>query len=215
MSVASRNPLPLRFMPRIRAASIGEHKELTRAQVLAQAERLFGEYGYELVSLGDVAGAVGIGRTTLYDYFRDKEDLLATLVEETLPATIERMVRELPERLSWRDRLAALSVAMVDFVATDPTLGLILHREVAKLSTEAQDRVGRAHRGLSTEFVTIYQGGVEAGELKALPYDLVGRFLQDLIMSAAKALIDSPDPGVRRQEVTDAMVSVLLSGMGT
>ncbi|MBK5267388.1 MAG: TetR/AcrR family transcriptional regulator [Acidimicrobiia bacterium] len=202
-------------MPRIRAASIGEHKELTRAQVLEEAERLFGEYGYEQVSLGDVAGAVGIGRTTLYDYFRDKEDLLATLVEEILPATIERMVRELPERLSWRDRLAALSVAMVDFVATDPTLGLILHREVAKLSTEAQDRVGRAHRGLSTEFVTIYQGGVEAGELKALPYDLVGRFLQDLIMSAAKALIDSPDPGVRRQEVTDAMVSVLLSGMGT
>jgi hypothetical protein len=104
---------------------------------------------------------------------------------------------------------------MVDFVATDPTLGLILHREVAKLSTEAQDRVGRAHRGLSTEFVTIYQGGVETGELKALPYDLVGRFLQDLIMSAAKALIDSPDPGARRKEVTDAMVSVLLSGMGT
>lgn len=215
MSAASRNPLLLRFMPRIRAASIGEHKELTRAQVLEEAERLFGEYGYEQVSLGDVAGAVGIGRTTLYDYFRDKEDLLATLVEETLPATIERMVRELPDGLSWRDRLAALSVAMVDFVASDPTLGLILHREVAKLSTEAQDRVGRAHRGLSTEFVTIYQGGVEAGELKALPYDLVGRFLQDLTMSAAKALIDSPDPGVRRQEVTDAMVSVLLSGMGT
>jgi AcrR family transcriptional regulator len=202
-------------MPRIRAASIGEHKELTRTQVLEEAERLFGEYGYEQVSLGDVAGAVGIGRTTLYDYFRDKEDLLATLVEETLPATIERMVREIPEGLSWRERLAALSVAMVDFVATDPTLGLILHREVAKLSTEAQDRVGRAHRGLSTEFVTIYQGGVETGELKALPYDLVGRFLQDLIMSAAKALIDSPDPGARRKEVTDAMVSVLLSGMGT
>lgn len=215
MSVGSPDPLPLRFMPRIRAASIGEHKELTRAQVLEEAERLFGEYGYEQVSLGDVAGAVGIGRTTLYDYFRDKEDLLATLVEETLPATIERMVREIPEGLSWRERLAALSVAMVDFVATDATLGLILHREVPKLSTEAQDRVGRAHRGLSTEFVTIYQGGVETGELKALPYDLVGRFLQDLIMSAAKALIDSPDPEARRKEVTDAMVSVLLSGMGT
>lgn len=202
-------------MPRIRAANIEEHKELTRAQVLQEAERLFGESGYEDVALGDVAAAVGIGRTTLYDYFRDKEDLLATLVEETLPATIENLVQQIPDGLSWRERLAALSVAMVDFVATDPTLGLILHREVAKLSVEAQERVARAHRGLSAEFVTIYRNGVEYGELKALPYDLVGRFLQDLIMSAAKALIDSPDPAARRTEVTDAMVAVLLTGMGT
>ena len=202
-------------MPRIRAANIEEHKELTRAQVLEAAERLFGEFGYEDVALGDVAAAVGIGRTTLYDYFRDKEDLLATLVEETLPSTIEDLVGRIPDGLSWKQRLAALSVAMVDFVATDPTLGLILHREVAKLSIEAQDRVGRAHRGLSAEFVTIYRNGVEHGELKALPYDLVGRFLQDLIMSAAKALIDSPDPAARRKEVTDALVAVLLTGMGT
>ena len=47
-------------MPRIRAANIEEHKELTRAQVLEAAERLFGEFGYEDVALGDVAAAVGI-----------------------------------------------------------------------------------------------------------------------------------------------------------
>lgn len=202
-------------MPRIRAANIEQHKELIRAEVLRAAEKLFGEYGYEDVALGDIAAAVGVGRTTLYEYFDDKEDVLATLVEETLPSTIDSMVAAIPSGLSWRDRLSSLSVLMVEFVATDPTLGLILHREVAKLSVEAQARVARAHRGLSSEFVTIYTNGVEAGELKALPYDLVGRFLQDLIMSAAKALIDSPDPAARRTEVTEAMVSVLLGGMGT
>lgn len=202
-------------MPRIRAANIEEHKELTRSQVLRSAEQLFGEFGYEDVSLGDVASAVGIGRTTLYDYFKDKEDLLATLVEETLPQSIDEMVATIPDGLSPRDRLAALSVKMVEFVATDPTLGLILHREVAKLSEEAQARVAVAHEGLSGEFVAIYRAGVMSGELKQLPFDLIGRLLQDLIMSAAKTLIDSPDPKKRRAEITDAMVDVLLGGMGT
>lgn len=202
-------------MPRIRAANIEEHKELTRRQLLEAAEDLFGEHGYEQVALGDVAAAVGVGRTTIYEYFHDKEDLLATLVEETLPPTLESMVASIPAGLSFRQRLAELAVRMVEFVAADPTLGLILHREVAKLSEEAQSRVAVAHRGLSSEFVAIYRGGLEAGELKALPFDLVGRFLQDLIMSAARALIDSPDPAARREEVTEAMVSVLLDGVAT
>ncbi len=202
-------------MPRIRAASIEQHKELTRQELLEAAEELIGLHGYEHVSLGDVAAAVGIGRTTVYEYFRDKEDLLATLVEETLPQTIDDMVSEIPADLPYRDRLAALAVRMVEFVATDPTLGLILHREVAKLSVEAQDRVAVAHRGLSGEFVSIYRGGVQAGELKSLPPDFVGRFLQDLIMSAANVLIDSPEPISRRDEVTEAMVSVLLDGIAT
>lgn len=202
-------------MPRIRAASIEQHKELTRHELLEAAEELIGLHGYEHVSLGDVAAAVGIGRTTVYEYFRDKEDLLATLVEETLPQTIDGMVSAIPADLSYRDRLAALAVRMVEFVATDPTLGLILHREVAKLSVEAQDRVAVAHRGLSGEFVSIYRGGVQAGELKSLPPDFVGRFLQDLIMSAANVLIDSPEPVSRRDEVTEAMVSVLLDGIAT
>ncbi|MDH3307806.1 MAG: TetR/AcrR family transcriptional regulator [Acidimicrobiia bacterium] len=202
-------------MPRIRASNIEEHKQLTRRQLLEAAEDLFGEQGYEHVALGDVAAAVGVGRTTIYEYFRDKEDLLATLVEETLPETIDAMVLSIPAGLSFRQRLAELAVQMVEFVADDPTLGLILHREVAKLSDEAQERVAVAHRGLSSEFVAIYRGGVASGELKLLPFDLVGRFLQDLIMSAARALIESPDPAARRTEVTDAMVSVLLDGVGT
>lgn len=201
-------------MPRIKAANIEQHKELIRAQVLEAAESLFGEHGYQDVSLGDVAAAVGVGRTTLYDYFSDKEDLLATLVEETLPPTIDRIVAAVPGHLNSRDRLTALSVGMVEFVATDPTLGIILHREVAKLSEHTQDRVGKAHEGLSSEFVAVYREGVEAGVLKMLPFDLVGRFVQDLIMSAAKSLIDAEDPEARREEVTGAMNALLLDGLG-
>ncbi len=199
-------------MPRIRAASIAEHKTQMRAQVLEAAQELFQQQGYHETSLGDVAAAIGVGRTTLYEYFRDKDDLLATLVEETLPAQVDEMVGSIPTGLSDRDRFVALAVKMVEFVVNDPTLGLLLHREIQTLGPEAQHRVAVAHRGLSAEFGAIYRSGVEAGQLKELPLRLAGHFVQDLIMSAAKAVIDSEDPKADLPVIAEAMADVMLSG---
>lgn len=200
-------------MPRIRAENIAEHKALIRSQILDTAQDLFAELGYEEASFADIAAAVGVGRTTLYEYFTDKEDLLASLVEETLPQTIAEIVAKIPEGAAPSERLRLLTVHMVEFVAVDPTLGLLLHREVPKLSQEAQERVAAAHRGLSTEFATAYRAGVAAGQLKLLPDRLAGRFLNDLIMSAAKALIESDDPQTRMDEVTSATTDLLFNGL--
>ena len=200
-------------MPRIRAESIAEHRALTRAEILDSAQSLFAEFGYEDTSFGDIAAAVGIGRTTLYDYFVDKDDLLASLVEATLPTTIREMVSSIAEDAEPVERLRELTVKMIEFVAVDPTLGLLLHREVPKISQEAQERVGIAHADLSKEFAEVYRAGVAAGHLKLLPAGLAGRFLNDLIMSAAKALIDSKDPQQKLPEVTNAAVDLLFNGL--
>ena len=198
-------------MPRIRAENIAEHKALTRTQILTVAQELFAEWGYEDTSFGDISASVGIGRTTLYEYFTDKDDLLASLVEETLPQVIGEMVASIPPDSTPTERLHQLTVRMVEFVAVDPTLGL--HREVPKLSSNAQDRVAVAHQGLSHEFADAYRAGVAAGELKLLPAGLAGRFLNDLIMSAAKALIDSKDPAAKLAEVTAAVTDLLFNGL--
>ena len=200
-------------MPRIRAESIAEHRALTRGEILVAAQDLFAEFGYEDTSFGDIAAAVGIGRTTLYDYFVDKDDLLASLVEDTLPSTIQRMFADLPADLDPKARLRELTTKMIEFVAVDPTLGLLLHREVPKISQEAQERVAVAHADLSKEFADVYRAGVAAGTLKLLPGGLAGRFLNDLIMSAAKALIESKDPQERLAEVTTAALDLLFNGL--
>jgi AcrR family transcriptional regulator len=200
-------------MPRIRAGNIEEHKELTRRQILAAAQELFSEHGYQDTSLGDIAAIVGIGRTTLYEYFKDKEDLLASLVDETLPEVFQEMATLLRPEDSYIDQLADLTVRLTEWVVTDPTLGLLLHREVPRLSDATQQRIGVAHQDLSKEYARIYRGGVMSGEMRSMPWDLAGRFVQDLVMSASKVLIDSEDPQERMREVCDAMVGFLKNGI--
>jgi AcrR family transcriptional regulator len=201
-------------MPRIRAGNIEEHKELTRGQILDAAQDLFSEHGYQETSLGDIAAFVGIGRTTLYEYFKDKEDLLASLVDENLPQVFADMAEQLDSDAPFIDQLAELTVRLTEWVVTDPTLGLLLHREVPRLSDATQERIRVAHENLSKEYARIYRGGVMGGEMRALPWDLAGRFVQDLVMSASKVLLDAEDPQVRMREVCDSMVDFLKNGIG-
>lgn len=200
-------------MPRIRAASIGEHKALTRGQILVAAQDLIKEVGSADVSLGEVAASVGIGRTTIYEYFRDKDDLIASLVEETLPEVVAELLEGVSGSVDASTRLSGLVTRTVEFVATDPVLGLILHREVLRLSSEAQDRIRKAHAGLADEFGAVYAGGVAAGAFRAIAPDLAGRLIQEVIMAAARTVIAAPDPRRRLDEVTGAMTAFLLHGL--
>lgn len=200
-------------MPRIRASSIAEHKVITRGLIIEMAQELFATWGYEDTSFGDIAAAVGMGRTTLYDYFTDKDDLLASLVEETLPPTIKTMVEQVPQDLPPVERLKRLIADTVRFVAVEPTLGRLLHREVPKLSASAQERVARAHQVLARELIDAYRAGVEAGNLKQLPPGVAGRFLEVMIMSAARLLIDSDHPVDDLPTVTEAMSDLIFNGL--
>ena len=199
-------------MPRIRAGTIAEHRSQTRSQILQVAQVLFARWGYERVTFAEVAAECGLGRTTLYDYFTDKNDLLASLVEETLPVAIREITASAPARPP-SARLRSLVESMVKFVVVEPTLGLLLHREVPKLPSSAAERVAAVHRELSAELMESYRSGAEEGVFKTLPPRLVQGFLYNLIMSAARSLIDSDDPQRDLPGVMETAIDLLFTGV--
>lgn len=198
-------------MPRIRAASIDEHKALTRRALLDSAYELIDEAGTAEIPLGEVALSAGVGRTTLYDYFADRDDLIAALVEDELPQVIGEIIESVDDSQSTRDQLGELAVKTVEFVSTDRVYGVILHREVGRMSLEAQERIRESHADLSTRMASLYARGVEEGIFDSLPPALAGRLIQDSIMSAARVLIDG---SASQDAVAEGLERFLLQGLG-
>jgi AcrR family transcriptional regulator len=62
--------------------AVNGKKELLRQTMLDVAAKLFAERGFAGTNLQDVADALGISRPALYYYFPNKEEILASLVEE-------------------------------------------------------------------------------------------------------------------------------------
>ncbi len=53
-----------------------------RKEVIKVARDIFRKYGYTRTTMEDIAKALNKGKSTLYYYFRSKEDIFAALIEE-------------------------------------------------------------------------------------------------------------------------------------
>ncbi len=197
-------------MPRIRAATIDEHKSLVRTGLLTAASRLIAEEETAEISLSEVALAAGVGRTTFYEYFTDRDDVIAALVEEELPLIVEDLIASVDPGLPIRERLGALATRTIEFVATDRVFGVILHREVGRLGPEAQTRIRSSHAQLAAEMTDLYLQGVSEGVFRSMPPHVAGRLIQDTIMSGARLLIADPS-GV--ESVVGHVREFLLGGL--
>src|SRR4030042_244586 len=65
-----------------------------RQKILDAALRIFAEQGYDKVSMRKIAGLIDYSPTTIYRFFRNKEDLLKTMAAETyggLSARVEKI----------------------------------------------------------------------------------------------------------------------------
>ena len=189
------------------------HKAETRRHLLEVAEELFALRGFDAISPADISAVARIGRTTFYEYFTDKEDLLAALVEQRLPEVTAELLSSISREAGAKEQLAELAVRLVEFAATDHALGIKLHQGLPALNPETQRRIGAAHRDLSTEFAHLYGQAVAEGELRSIPNDLAGLFMQDLIFAAAKALMSLDEPKSRFHEVADELVAFLFNGL--
>ena len=187
-------------------------REHTRLQLLDAAVEHFARFGYMETSHADIAAEAGIGRTTFYEYFASKEELLVDLVATRVPELMERLVNEIPVDLTPEMELAELTSRMVEFVGTDH-LGLLLHQEVPRLSNEAQARIAQSHINLSKAFSSIYENGLEAGVFRAMPHRLAVRLMYQVIMTAGREVMDSEDPKGAVHTIADAAVEFLISGL--
>lgn len=68
-------------------------KAATRRRILRAALRLFSERGFESPTVDDIAAAADIGKGTIYNYFRTKEDILVAYIAEQEARVQKRMMR--------------------------------------------------------------------------------------------------------------------------
>lgn len=187
-------------------------REDTRTALFDAALASFASHGFRDTTHADIAAAVGIGRTTFYEYFESTEDLLVQMVEERLPVLVDEIVAAIPDDTDPVSRMRELGMRTVEFVGLDH-LGLILHTEAMQLSEQAQRRVADAHAGLVRTFGRLYEEGVARGAFRDIPRRIAGQLMFQTVMAAGRTIMDSPDPKAQVHEVAEIAVEFMLRGI--
>ena len=174
---------------------------------------MFTAQGFGPVSLGDIASVVGIGRTTMYDYFIDKDDILASLVEAELPLLIEKIHADEPTGGAAGDLLAHRVGWMVRFLADRSNLGTLVMKENPPLTDDARRRVAAVHRLLVDELLTVYRAGAGSGEFRKVPDRLAGHLLEGVVACAARTMLYGELTERELDTVSDHLVDFVLLGI--
>src|SRR5262245_61487638 len=96
-----------------------EKKDL-RTAILHAASQLFAEQGYERFSLRQVAEMIGYSPTTIYLYFKDKDDLLFAVVEDGFSSFGGQLAAAAAGVVDPIARLDAIGRAYIDFGLQNP-----------------------------------------------------------------------------------------------
>ncbi len=126
-----------------------ERASVTVEAILQAAAELFCGIGYDRASTNRIAERAGVSIGSLYQYFANKEAILAALLDEH-----QRAVHEVVEEalvllddpgISLRQGLERMLTRLVDFHAADPELTRVLSEEVPHLAHGSADAEEIAH----------------------------------------------------------------------
>ncbi|WAX58234.1 TetR/AcrR family transcriptional regulator [Jatrophihabitans cynanchi] len=163
-------------MPKIKAGSVAEHVARQEAAVFDAAITLFTERGFDAVSLGDIAAAVGLARNSLYRYFPDKAHILLRWFARELPAEVQRSRELLSGPEPARERIWRWAVARLDYAKT-PEHALIanLSSVVPELDDAARAELADSHRQLQAPLdAALRDAGIRRPADRTVIAELIG-----------------------------------------
>ena len=126
----------------------------TEATILARSTELFGESGFDGVSIRDIAEAVGVTLGAIYHYFPNKQALYDEVVRNAFYFMTEKMVAATRLAGTPHERLRAFVRTLVKVLSSQGPQMRIVDREIFEargaVSSLAVDAFLRPHDALAT-----------------------------------------------------------------
>jgi AcrR family transcriptional regulator len=150
--------------------------------ILARAAVLFSERGYHAVGIRDLAEAVGLSTSTLYHYYRTKQDILFAIISRFLAEFTERLIPGLRDAsVPPRRRLErAVTEHVLLTVARSEEL-LVGSPVLNALSPDQQARVAAMRREYRDAVRDVIAEGAAAGDFHVADPLLTAMAMLDML----------------------------------
>src|ERR1700710_1833210 len=98
------------------SAIISTKEDLMQQQILAAAKRLFAVHGLAKVTMDDVAKAIGKGRSSLYYYYKSKDEIFDAVIHIEIKEMGAAMKKAIDKAPTIEKKLYALFITKLHMV---------------------------------------------------------------------------------------------------
>ena len=142
-------------------------KEAFRSAIVDAASRLFIERGFSGTNIGDIAKLLGVTRSAVYYYFKNKQAILATLTKEMTFVASWRTTKATANRDD--DPTVALRNLLRDYIGlmlAHPLHFRVVERNEPNLPVRQQSAARLARRNVLDNFSAAIEHGIKAGDFR-------------------------------------------------
>ena len=148
-----------------------------RGKLLQTAAHLFRSKGFERTTVRDLASAVGIQSGSIFHHFKSKDEILRSVMEETIRYNTALMQAALSEASNLRERVLALIRCELQSImgGTGEAMAVLVY-EWRSLSAESQQFILALRDTYEQLWLDVLGEAKVAGYFKADPF-ILRRFL--------------------------------------
>ena len=184
---------------------------LTRERILAAAREALERYGPRKVSLGDVAGALGVTKAALYHHFPGgKGEIIGGVLGEEAEAILAAMRSAAAEHSDARERFRAAVVAKLErvrWLLGAFTAGREAGETVRSVVEAVERRFAEGERAL---YEAIVRAGQAAGTFREASVERLARGVRSALRDLETTIL--LDPGAM-EETVDELFDILFYGL--
>lgn len=133
-------------------------KRESKARILKVARKFFQNKDFENTSIEEIADGAHISKSTFFNYFSSKENLLKEIANEEIDKIRNYIVLELDEKLPAKDKIYLMMKFLVEDISS--------YNKLAKKVMQANSLVSNEKNSYITKLENILVGLVEEGQIK-------------------------------------------------
>ncbi len=180
-----------------------------RQEIFQQAVNIFLKNGFQETSMREIAEAAGIGKSTLYDYFKTKDEILLYFFEGQISDLTETAQKVAQQAVPADERLRQVMKAHLEFLQANKSLFMKLSVEALRLKLESQQQI-QAYRHTYQDLVRgLIEEGIHEGTFRNVDPLLAARML---INTLAPVVYTSRPTGTP-QEMMEETMDIFLKGL--
>ncbi len=186
-----------------------------REEILSAAEKVFAAKGFFPTTMSDIAREAEFGTGTLYKYFKSKEDLYFTLIDEKVEEINHLVKAELSQKTLAVERIKKVLGLQFEFFERNRDFLRIYISERNRFEWTVKDDLGKGIHEKMVTYIDILAGvmrqGVKEGEFKSMnPMDLA-HALVGIVNSFIFEWLISPQPYPLISKL-DTVLEIFLGG---
>lgn len=186
-----------------------EQQAARREEIVGIALRLIAENGFQKTSMREIAVLANMGKSSLYDFFKTKDEIVVYAVEKEIDETIQKVHEIIADESSPEQCLRKIMLNHLGVPKQYRTVLMWLNTESDYLEEEYRKRLKVARYAYQDIIKSVIENGMTAGIFRKTDTDLMAR----LLINSVIAIVYTSRPSASPEKMLDETMNIFLHGI--